>query len=147
MSHTFARIHVHIIFSTKERRPTIHKQIQPELWAYMVGICRNKGIEAIAINGVSNHVHALIHLPPAIQLAKAVNFLKSNSSRWMSEHGRKFDWQDGYGAFSVSESNRASVIRYIRDQEKHHRKFSFEQEYITFLKKHGFEYDPRYVFG
>jgi REP element-mobilizing transposase RayT len=147
MSHTFARIHIHIIFSTKERRPMIPKQMQPQLWAYMAGVCRNKGIKAIAINGISNHVHALIHLPPSNALAEAVNFIKSNSSRWMKDHGRRFAWQDGYGGFSVSESNTAQVIRYIRDQEKHHRKLSFEQEYVAFLKKHGFQYDPRYIFG
>jgi REP element-mobilizing transposase RayT len=146
MSHTFARIHVHIIFSTKERQKSIPKQIQPQLWSYMVGICRNKDIKAIAINGTDNHVHALVHLPTTITLAKAVNFLKSNSSRWMREHGRRFAWQDGYGAFSVSESNTAAVINYIRDQEKHHRRRSFEEEYLAFLKKHGFKYDPKYVF-
>lgn len=146
MSHTFARIHVHVIFSTKERKRLIPKTIQPRLWSYMVGICRNKGIEAIAINGIDNHVHALFHLPTTMTVAKAVNVLKSNSSRWMSDQGRKFAWQDGYGAFSVSESNTSAVIDYIRNQEKHHRKRSFEEEYLEFLKKHGFKYDPKYVF-
>src|SRR5215471_10618807 len=88
VSHTFARIH--IIFSTKERQRLITKEMQPKLWSYMAGICRNKGIEPIAINGMDNHVHVLIHLPPAIALAKAVNFIKSNSSRWMREHRPKF---------------------------------------------------------
>src|SRR5215470_18835104 len=112
----------------------IAKQIQPRLWSYMAGICHNKGIEPIAINGMDNHVHVLIHLPPAIALAKAVNFIKSNSSRWMREHRPKFAWQDGYGAFSVSESSTADVVSYIRDQQKHHRKRIFEEEYLAFLK-------------
>ena len=147
MSHTFARVHIHVIFSTKERRRLISKEMQSRLWSYVAGICHNKGIEPIAINGTDNHVHALLHLPPTIALAKAVNMIKSNSSRWMSEHRRKFAWQDGYGAFSVSESNTQAVINYIRDQEKHHRKRSFEQEYVEFLKKHRIEFDPKYVFG
>jgi putative transposase len=152
MSHTFARIHIHVIFSTKERRKLIAKEVRPELWSYMAGICHNRGIVPIAINGTDNHVHALFHLPTTMTVAKAVNLLKANSSRWMSErwmskHGKKFAWQDGYGAFSVSESNTRAVINYIRDQEKHHRKRSFEDEYLAFLKRHKFEFDPKYVFG
>ena len=79
-------------------------------------------------------------------LAKAVNVIKANSSRFMRQHKRGFAWQDGYGAFSVSESNTGAVIRYIRDQEKHHRKRTYEQEFVEFLKKHRFKYDLRYVF-
>jgi len=147
VSHTLARIHIHVIFSTKERQRFIPKKMQSSLWAYMASICHNKGIEPIAINGADNHVHVLFHLPPAMALAKAVNVVKANSSRWMSEHKRGFAWQDGYGAFSVSESNTDAVIRYIRDQEKHHRRRTYEQEYIAFLKKHRVKYDLRYVFG
>ena len=147
MSHTFARIHVHVVFSTKEREKLIRKDVQPKLWSYMAGICHNQGIVPIAINGTDNHVHALFHLPTSMTVAKAVNLLKANSSRWMSEHGRKFAWQDGYGAFSVSESGTQAVINYIRDQEKHHRKRSFEEEYLALLKKHRFKFDPKYVFG
>lgn len=147
MSHTFARIHIHLIFSTKQRQKLIPKGTQAPLWAYMASICHNKGIEPIAINGTDNHVHVLFHLPPVMALAKAVNLIKANSSRWISEHKRGFAWQDGYGAFSVSESNTDAVIRYIRDQEKHHRKRSYEQEYVAFLKKHRIKYDLRYVFG
>ena len=147
VSHTFARIHIHLIFSTKERQKLIPKEMQSDLWSYMGGICHNKGIEPIAINGTDNHAHLLFHLPPAIALAKAVNLIKTNSSGWMSEHMKRFAWQDGYGAFSVSESNTQSVINYIRDQEKHHRKITYEQEYLTFLKKHRIKFDPRYIFG
>jgi len=147
LSHTFDRIHIHLIFSTKGRQKLIPQEVQPKLWSYMAGICHNKGIEPIAINGTDNHAHVLFHLPPTIGLAKAVNLIKANSSRWMNEHKGKFAWQDGYGAFSVSESNTQAVINYIRDQEKHHRKRSYEQEYIGFLKKHGFKFAPKYVFG
>jgi len=147
VSHTFARIHIHLIFSTKERQKLIPKEMQSDLWSYMGGICHNKKIEPIAINGTDNHVHLLFHLPPTMALAKAVNLIKANSSRWMSKHKRTFAWQDGYGAFSVSESNTQSVINYIRDQEKRHRKVTFEQEYMTFLKRHRVPFDPRYIFG
>ena len=147
MSHTFARIHIHVIFSTKGRQKLIPKERQSRLWSYMAGICRNKGIEPIAINGTDNHVHLLFHLPPTMALAKAVNLIKANSSRWMREGRRRFFWQDGYGAFSVSESNTDAVIKYIRDQEKHHRKRTYEQEYVAFLRKHRFKFDPKYVFG
>ena len=99
------------------------------------------------IGGVEDHVHLLFHLPPSLALARAVTLFKSNSSKWMNESGSKFAWQEGYGAFSVSASNLAAVVKYIQDQECHHRKISFEDEYLALLKKHGVEFDPRYVLG
>ena len=99
------------------------------------------------IGGVEDHVHLLFHLPPSLALARAVTLFKSNSSKWMNESARKFAWQEGYGAFSVSASNLAAVAKYIQDQESHHRKISFEDEYLALLRKHGVEFDPRYVFG
>ncbi|HEY1937847.1 MAG TPA: IS200/IS605 family transposase [Candidatus Angelobacter sp.] len=141
MSHAFVKNHIHLVFSTKDRRPIIATNIQPELWSYLAGICRNQGMAAIAINGMDDHAHILFHLPPTIALAEAVRLLKSNSSKWMNEHGRRFAWQEGYGGFSVSISNTAAVAKYIRDQEKHHRKMTFEQEYRALLKKHGIDPD------
>ena len=122
MSHTYARIHIHVIFSTKEWQKLIPKDVQPQLWSYMAGVFHNKGVEPIAINGTDNHVHALFHLPTTMTVAKAVNLLKANSSRWMNERRRWFSWQDGYGAFSVSESNTEAFINYIRNQEKEDRR-------------------------
>jgi putative transposase len=107
---------------------------------------RNNGFLVIANGGMEDHVHLLIQLPAAIALAKAVQLLKGSSSRWINEHGDKFAWQEGYGAFSVSASNLDTVKRYIANQESHHRKTTFEQEFIAFLKKHKIEYDPKYVF-
>src|SRR5580658_9429054 len=128
MAHSYSRHHIHLIFSTKERRNTIAREWQPRLWAYLGGICDNNEMIPVAIGGTENHVHILFHLSPKLSLAKAVQLLKGNSSKWMGEQGIEFSWQEGYGAFSVSSSNLDQVARYIRNQEGHHRKFSFEQE-------------------
>jgi putative transposase len=147
MAHTFSRNHLHVIFSTKDRRKTIPKEWQPRLWAYLAGICKNHEMIALGVGGTENHVHILLHLPPKLALAKAVLLLKTNSSKWMSEQGSDFSWQEGYGAFSVSSSNIDQVTRYIRNQEAHHRKTSFEQEFRALLERHGVEYDPNHVLG
>jgi REP element-mobilizing transposase RayT len=96
---------------------------------------------------MEDHAHLLIQLPATLTLAKAVQLLKGSSSKWVGEHGREFSWQEGYGAFGVSKSNMNAVVKYIANQEKHHRKITFEEEFIALLEKHGIEYDPRYVFG
>ena len=147
MAHSFSQNHIHLVFSTKERRKSIAKELQPRLWAYLAGICKNHEMIALIIGGTEDHAHLLFHLPPKLALAKAVLLLKSNSSKWMSEQGREFSWQEGYGAFSVSSSNLDSVIRYIQNQEAHHRKIGFEEEFRAILTKHGIEYDPKYLFG
>ena len=136
-----------MIFSTKDRRQTIAKELQPRLWAYLAGICKNHDTVALAAGGTENHVHILVHVPPKLALAKAVLLLKANSSKWMSEQGKDFSWQEGYGAFSVSSSHLDQVIRYIQNQEAHHRKSSFEEEFRALLRKHGVEYDPKFMFG
>ena len=147
MAHSFSRNHLHVIFSTRERRKTIPREWQPRLWAYLAGICKNHGMIALAVGGTQDHVHLLFHLPPSLALAKAVLLLKSHSSKWMGEQGREFSWQEGYGAFSVSSSNLNAVMRYIQNQEAHHRKISFGEEFRAILKRHAVEYEPKYVFG
>jgi REP element-mobilizing transposase RayT len=147
VAHAFSRNHVHVIFSTKERRKTIPKELQPRLWAYLAGICKNYEMIALIVGGAQDHVHLLFHLPPKLALAKAVQLLKSNSSKWMSDQVQEFSWQEGYGAFSVSSSNIESVTRYIHNQEAHHRKIGFDEEFQAILAKHGIEYDPKYLFG
>lgn len=147
MPHTYSQNLVHIVFSTKERRKLISKDHQEHLWSYLGGICKHQTIFIHAIGGMDDHVHFLLQIPPSLPLAKAVLLLKSNSSRWMKEQGHKFAWQQGYGAFSVSASNAGSVIRYIRNQEQHHKKMSFDNEFLLLLKKHGIAFDPKYVFG
>ncbi len=145
MPHTLACNLVHCVFSTKNRVDLIP---DPErLRQYLTGIARGKNIPLLAAGGTRNHLHVLLALPPSMPLAKAVQELKGNSSRWLNEVASGFAWQRGYGAFSVSESRWQAVIAYIAGQEEHHRKWSFEQEFLTLLRKSRIEFDPQFVFG
>ena len=145
MPHTLARNLVHCVFSTKDRRPLIH---DPEiLWKHLGVIAKSKNISLITAGGTNNHVHLLMALSPTATLAKTLQDLKAHSSRWMKEDVRMFTWQEGYGAFSVSESQREAVMSYIATQADHHKKWTFEQEYLTLVRKAGVEYDPRFLFG
>ncbi len=145
MAHTHTSNLVHCVFSTKERRNSIPDP--PRLWQYVGGVARQKNILLLAAGGTTNHLHLLISLPPTLTLSKAVQELKGNASRWLNEQKRGFAWQQGYSAFSVSHSQRQTVIDYIDSQTEHHAKWSFEQEYLTLLKKSGIPYDSRFVFG
>ncbi len=147
MPHTYAQNIIHVVFSTKDRRKTISPEFQPKMWAYAAGICKNLGILVHAIGGLEDHVHFLIQVPPTMPLAKAVLAIKSNSSRWANEEGHNFAWQQGYAAFSVSSSIVPSVVRYIQNHEFHHKKMSFDAEFLALLKKHAVEFDPKFVFG
>jgi|SRR5579884_1915990 len=146
LSHSFAQNHLHIVFSTKQRRDLIAKEFQPKLWAYVATIGRNHEMSVLAVGGTANHVHALLRLPPRMALAESIRLLKSNSSKWMNEQRGQFAWQAGYGAFSVSASNLPTVMLYVQNQEAHHKKISFEDEYVRLLKKHGVEFDLKYLF-
>jgi putative transposase len=148
MSHTYVSGLVHCVFSTKKRRNAIAPEKLSDLWSYLGGIARKNGFKAIAIGGTANHVHILLSLPAAIPLAKVMQLLKGGSSKWMNESGDgNFAWQEGYGAFTVGISQQAATAAYINSQEEHHRKRSFEDEFLAFLKKHGIDYDPKYVWG
>ncbi|MFZ0705728.1 MAG: IS200/IS605 family transposase [Candidatus Korobacteraceae bacterium] len=137
---SYVSIHVHIVFSTTNRLRLISEDLQPKLWAYMAGIAKNHGMHAVAIGGIEDHVHALINLGPTLGIAKAVQTLKANSSRWMNEHpGTRFGWQEGYFGCSVSRSQVTTVARYIANQREHHCKMNSEQEFDLLLKKHGFD--------
>lgn len=124
----------------------IEQELEKKLWAYMAGIARNHRMEPWAIGGIEDHIHSLISIPPVISVSDAVRVLKANSSRWMSEHGEAFSWQTGYGSFTVSMANAKRVVAYIENQREHHKKQSFDQEYLALLAKHGIAYDPRFVF-
>jgi len=145
MAHTHTCNLVHCVFSTKDRVDCIHDP--PRLWQYIGGIARQKNILLLAAGGTANHLHLLIALPPTVTLAKAVQELKGNTSRWLNELQPRFAWQQGYGAFSVSQSQRRAVIDYIDDQARHHAKWTFEQEFLTLVQKAEIAYDPRFVFG
>ncbi|HEX8713889.1 MAG TPA: transposase [Terracidiphilus sp.] len=144
MAHTYASNFIHCVFSTKERLSLIPEARTAELYAYLGGIARGEGFSLISAGGTANHVHLLFVLPASSSLAQAVQKLKGSSSRWM---GHGFSWQEGYGAFSVSASQVPVVKRYIQNQEEHHRKRNFEEEFISLLRNCGIEYDERYVFG
>jgi putative transposase len=146
MSHTHAANFVHCVFSTKGRRALIPAELQERLCAYLIGIASNLSLKILAAGGTSNHVHLLIGLPPALTLAEVVQKLKANSSRWLGENAGEFEWQKGYGAFSVSPSLLPTVQAYIRNQEEHHKKRSFEEEFLALLKKSGVTYDAERPF-
>lgn len=148
MAHTYTSLLVHLIFSTKDRRPFIDAELGPRLFAYMGGILREIGSTPVLINGPADHVHALATLPSTLALSDLMRVLKTNSSRWVHEqwpHRKDFAWQGGYGAFSVSRSNADDVERYIAGQEEHHQQVSFQEEFLAFLKRHNVPFDPRYV--
>jgi REP-associated tyrosine transposase len=148
MSHSYSSNRIHLVFSTKNREKRLSEELQTKLWPYMAGIARNHGFEAIKIGGVEDHAHVLLVLAATIPLAKAIQILKSCSSKWINETAIKdFSWQEGYGAFSVSASQTEGVIRYIENQNTHHAKRSFEEEFVALLKKYGVEYDPEHVLG
>ncbi len=148
MSHTYVSELVHVVFSTKNRRNTITLDLQDRLWSFLGGIARKNAFKTIAVGGIENHVHLLLSLPATIPLSKAVQLLKAGSSKWLNETpGRHFEWQQGCGAFTVGISQQDQTVAYINSQAEHHKKRSFEEEFVAFLKKHNIDYDPQYVFG
>jgi REP-associated tyrosine transposase len=149
VAHSFHNLLMHVIFSTHKREALIDAELGARLFPYMGGITRELDGCALAINGVADHVHCLVKLPATISVADFVGKLKANSSRWVNEtfarRGR-FSWQTGYAAFSVSKSAVDDVSNYIARQEEHHRRQSYEEEYLAFIQRHGLECDRRYVF-
>ncbi len=150
MAHSYTSCLIHYVFSTKERKKTISENFRKRLWEFMGGIARKNGMRAIAIGGTADHVHLLMSLPATVAIATAIQLIKGGSSKWVHEtfsDAPGFEWQEGYGAFSISISHRGDTIAYIEKQEEHHRQVGFEEEFIRVLEKHGIEYDARYVFG
>jgi putative transposase len=148
MSQSFTNLLYHIIFSTKDRRPIITIDHQPRLYEYIGGIVRGVDGISLGINGMEDHVHLVAKLHPDRALSDVLRELKSNASGWMHDVFPRladFSWQRGYAAFTVSQSNLKQVQRYITNQKEHHRKVSFRDEFINFLKVNGIEYDERYI--
>jgi len=148
MSHTFTKIYVHAIFSTAARAPLIVDDIRDSLHAYLGGIVRQMGGTAVAVGGTADHVHMLLDLPSGVSLAECMRVVKTNSSKWvhLKWPAREFEWQRGYGGFTVSASARQAVTSYIAGQEGHHARVSFEEEFRAFLRKHGVRFEEGHIF-
>ena len=146
MSQSLSKVLVHLIFSTKHREPLINHDIRPHLHGYIVGILDHLKSPSIQTGGMSDHVHSLFILHRTISQAELIEEVKKCSSKWMKTEGvPTFQWQGGYGAFSVGESQASNVIRYIQTQERHHRKMTFQEEFRKFLERYKVTYDERYV--
>jgi putative transposase len=147
MPQSLSRVLVHLVFSTKYRAPLIGPEIRPRLHAYIVGVLGNLDSPSLQTGGVDDHIHILFALSRTITLAKLVEEVKKGSSKWMKAEGgvAGFSWQRGYGAFSIGESQVNTLIRYIRNQEEHHRKATFQKEVRAHLERYAIAYDERYV--
>lgn len=147
MPATHTSLHYHLIFSTKDRYPFIEKQWQSRLHQYMGGVVRSLDGKALKVGGFIHHVHLLIGLKATHRISDVLRDRKKSSSSWVHEEIRisKFKWQEGYGAFTVSRSHLQEVSRYIERQEEHHRKKTFQEEYLEFLRKYEIPYDERYL--
>jgi putative transposase len=148
MAHTFTHLLTHIVFSTKDRRPFLDAKLKSRLFPYLGGIIRELDGKALIINGPTDHVHILASIAAKHSLSDLMRELKADSTGWVHKNypdHSAFAWQIGYGAFSVSHSNLAEVEKYIANQEEHHKRMSFQEEFVAFLKKHEIQYDERYL--
>ena len=148
MPQSLSLVIVHVIFSTKERVPLLDAEVRPKLHAYLSTVARNAGCEAYRVGGVADHVHLAIRLSRTLTIAKLVETLKTTSSKWLKGQSASlgaFAWQRGYGCFSVGPSDLESLCEYIGQQEKHHRRRTFQEEFRMFLEKYSVEYDEAYV--
>ena len=146
MAHTYSNHLYHIVFSTKERLPLIKSEFKAELHAYVVSLVKEKGGTVLIINSMPDHVHILIALPPDVSVSDLMKFVKANSSRWMKQRFEmSLGWQKGFGSFTVSRSGVDAVAKYIRDQEIHHRKMDFRNEFVSMLEKNQVEFDEEFL--
>lgn len=146
---TFSQIYIQYVFAVKGRENLLQKPWRDEVFKYMAGIIQGKNQKSIIVNGVADHVHVFVGLRPAMSISDLVRDIKNNSSNFINDHKfvkGKFSWQEGYGAFSYAHSQLNEVYQYIINQEEHHRKKSFKEEYLNFLQKFDIKYDERYLF-
>ena len=149
MANTYTQIYLQIVFSVKGRQNLIHKNWKDELHKYICGVVNWKDQKVYAIGGVADHIHILVSIKPTILISELVRDIKANSSKWINENHYiigKFQWQDGFGAFSYSQSHLDNVIAYINNQELHHQNKTFKDEYIELLHKFNIEFDEKYLF-
>lgn len=149
MAGTYSQIYVQIVFAVKGRQNLLAKEWRQDVFKYMSGIIKNKGHKPIIVNGVADHVHAFVGLKPALALSDLVRDVKNNSTHFINDNKwiqGKFSWQEGYGAFSYGHSQIENAYRYILNQERHHAKQKFKDEYADFLKKFEIEYEAKYLF-
>lgn len=150
MPHSYTHCLIHLVFSTKGRQELIAPGIRDRLHAYLGGIARENEMKALAVGGTGDHVHMLLSMPGPSSIARAAQFVKGGSSKWIHDtfpQLKAFAWQEGYGAFSIGVSAVDDTIAYINNQIEHHRVRTFEEEFTGFLNRHGIAYDERYVFG
>lgn len=150
MADTYRSITIHYVFSTKQRLPLITGELVDRLPRFIGGILRKYGVKALCIGGTADHMHILASLPTDISISKVAQVAKAGSSKWIHEtfpDRRTFSWQEGYGAFSVSVSHVPETVAYIGNQQEHHRRKTFQEEYVTFLRKHEIDYDERNLWG
>jgi putative transposase len=145
MPSTHCSIHLHITFATSDRKPWIHPTWRDELHNYMGGIANARGAQSIQIGGVDDHAHLLLSLKPTLRVADVVREIKKGSCAWATRYERRFGWQEGYGAFSVSREHIPRIAAYVRQQEEHHRHVTFQEEYVRWLQEEGIAYDARYL--
>ncbi|MFI5131269.1 MAG: IS200/IS605 family transposase [Chitinophagales bacterium] len=149
MPGTFSQIYIQYVFAVKGRQNLINKRFEEEVYKYISGIITNKGQKSLAVNGMPDHVHVLVGLKPIMRISDLIRDIKNNSTNFINEKGwlnQKFSWQDGYGAFSYSQSNFGKVIDYIKNQKQRHAKKTFRQEYLSFLKKFDIPFEEKYLF-
>jgi len=148
MAQSLSNVLLHIVFSTKHRRPWINVEIDEELAKYIAGICRNLGCASHKIGGSDDHLHICCSLSRTLSISKLVEEIKTGSSKWIKTQGDQyadFAWQNGYGAFSIGQSQLDDLRRYIANQREHHRRLSYQDEFRALLAKYEIEFDERYV--
>ena len=149
MANAYTQMYVQLIFVVKFRRASIHKEWKSEFMAVIGNMIKEAGCNTIKVNGVEDHVHCFLRLSSTITIAELCQKVKARSAKWVNESGKlahRFEWQQGYGAFTYSQSSVPKVIKYIENQEEHHRKKKFQEEYIDFLKDFEVQYDDKYLF-
>ena len=150
MANTYINILIHTVFSTKNHESWLSSSLRERLYPYMCGIARENGLKLLCIGGTDNHIHILLSLDSTTSIAQAMQLIKGGSSKWIHEtfpELRLFSWQEGYGAFSIGISNVDETKKYIENQEKHHSKESFCDEYLKFLRKNNIDFDEKYLWG